>query len=299
MTAHRDERFLFGCHLSIAGGFPGAIAEAEELGNDALQLFSHAPSAWRMKELSDEIAGQFRDCRARSSIEFLAVHTMYLLNLASPHDELFERSVDALIEEVRRAGLLGADALVTHLGAHVGSGREAGISRIVGALDRLIGSSVWAEASGVRLLLENTAGSGTTIGSSLDELEAILAAVADATRIGICFDTCHAFAAGCDLRTREAVDATLRQFDRVLGLSRLEMIHLNDSRFPLGSRRDRHAHIGRGEIGAAGIGAVVRHRSLRDTPFVLETPKMIDGRPDADRVNLATVRRLRTQEEAP
>ena len=292
-----DDRFLLGCHLSIARGFPRAIDEAEELGNNALQLFSHAPSAWRMKELTGEIAGRFRARRSASSVGYLAVHTMYLLNLAGPHNRLYERSVRALIEEVRRAGLLGADALITHLGAHVGSGRKAGIGRIVGALDQLVRSPIWAEAPGVRLLLENTAGSGTTMGASFDELAAILTSVADATRIGVCFDTCHAFAAGYDLRTRGAVDATLERFDRVAGFDRLEMVHLNDSRLALGSRRDRHAHVGRGEIGAAGIGAVVRHPCLRDLPFVLETPKAIDGRADADRVNLAAVRGLRRQEE--
>jgi deoxyribonuclease-4 len=299
MKAYRDERFRIGCHLSIARGFPRAIDEAEALRNNTLQIFSHAPSSWRMKELVDGITGRFRDRRVRSSIEFLAVHTMYLLNLASPDDGLFERSIGALIEEVRRAGWLGADALVTHVGAHVGSGRKTGIDRIVGALDRLVGSPVWAEAPGVRLLLENTAGSGTTIGSSFDEFAEILDSVADARRIGVCLDTCHAFAAGYDLRTRPAVDETLRHLDRAVGLDRLEMIHLNDSRFPLGSRRDRHAHIGRGEIGAGGIGSVVRHPSLRDTPFVLETPKAIDGRSDADLINLEAVRGLRTKEEGP
>ncbi len=299
MTAKKDDRFLLGCHLSIGRGFPRSVDEAEELGNAALQFFSHNASAWRMKELTDEIAGAFRERRSASSVAYLVVHTMYLLNLASPDDDLHERSAEALIEEVRRAGLLGADALVTHLGAHVGSGIEAGIARIVGALGRLVGSPAWAEAGGLRLLLENTAGSGTTIGSSFDELAAILAAVDDATRIGVCLDTCHAFAAGHDLRARQAVDRTLERFDRAVGLDRLEMIHLNDSRFPLGSRRDRHAHIGRGSIGAEGIGAVVRHPRLRDLPFVLETPKAIDGRPDADRINLATVRRLRARKEGP
>lgn len=299
MTANRSEQFLLGCHLSIAKGFSRAIDEAEKLGNNALQFFSHNASAWRMKDLTDEIAGRFRNRRSASSVGYLVVHTMYLLNLASPDEVLYERSIDALIEEVRRAGLLGADALVTHLGAHVGSGLEAGIDRIAGALDWLVGSPAWDEASGVRLLLENTAGSGTTIGSSFDELATILATVADTTRIGVCLDTCHAFAAGYDLRTRNAFAGTLERFDRTVGLDRLEMIHLNDSRSPLGSRRDRHAHIGQGEIGAAGIGAVVRHPRLRDTPFVLETPKAIDGRADADRINLAAVRRLRTQEEGP
>jgi deoxyribonuclease-4 len=281
-----DDSFLLGCHLSIAKGFPRVIDEAEELGNNALQVFTHSPAVWRMKEIADEDARRFRDRRDASSVRYLVVHTMYLLNLASPDEALYERSVAGLIEEARRAGLLGADALVTHLGAHVGSGAEAGID-----------STVWAESPGVRLLLENTAGSGTTIGASFDELAEILAGVADASWIGVCLDTCHALAAGYDLRSREAVDGTVRRFDRTIGLDRLEMIHLNDSRFPLGSRRDRHAHIGRGEIGSSGIGAVVRHPRLRGLPFVLETPKVIDGRPDADPLNLATVRKLRSEGE--
>lgn len=297
MIAKPTGRFLLGCHLSIAQGFPRAISEAQQLGNGALQFFTHAPSAWRMKELDDAIADRVRDRRAASSIDHLAVHTMYLLNLASPDDALHERSVGALIEEARRAGLLGADALVTHLGAHVGSGLGAGIDQVVRALDRLIGSSVWAEATDLRLLLENTAGSGTTIGSSFDELAMITQAVADASRIGVCFDTCHAFAAGYDLRSPEAVAETLERFDRVLGLDRLEMIHLNDSKFALGSRRDRHEHIGRGEIGTDGLGAIVRYSRLRDVPFVLETPKLMDGRSDGDRINLAAVRTLRAEEE--
>ena len=297
MTPDRDESFHLGCHLSIAGGLARALDEAEKLGIDALQIFTHSPAVWRMREIGDEEADRFRARRSSSSIRYLAVHTMYLLNLASPDDALYERSVDGLIEEAHRAARLGADALVTHLGAHVGSGADAGIDRIVTALDRLASSSIWAAASGLRLLLENTAGSGTTVGSSFDELAAILSRAADPTRLRVCLDTCHAWAAGYDLGNRRAVGRTLGRFDRTVGLDRLEMIHLNDSRFPLGSRRDRHAHIGRGEIGAAGIGAVVRHHGLRGVPFVLETPKTIDGRPDADEVNLAAVRRLRRGEE--
>ncbi len=292
-----DDRFLLGCHLSIAKGFPGAIDEAEELGSNALQIFTHSPAVWRMKEITDAVSSRFVSRRASSSIRYLVVHTMYLLNLASPDDALYERSVAGLTEEYRRAGSLGADALVTHLGAHVGSGTEAGLGRIVRALDHTIESTTWAESSGLRLLLENTAGSGTTVGASFDELAAILAGIVDASKVGVCLDTCHAFAAGYDLRTEEAVDETVREFDRTIGLDRLEMIHLNDSRFPCGSRRDRHAHIGHGEIGRSGIGAVVRHPRLRDLPFVLETPKVIDGRPNADPLNLATVRMLRSEGE--
>jgi len=297
MTTDRNKPFRLGCHLSIAGGFARAIDEAEELGSNALQIFTHSPAVWRMADIPGEVADRFRARRSASLVRYLAVHTMYLLNLASPDDALYERSADALIEEAERAARLGADALVTHVGAHVGSGPDKGIGRVVGALDRLVSSPVWAEAPDLRLLLENTAGSGTTIGSSFDELAAILSRVGDGARLGVCFDTCHALAAGHDLRSRPAVDRTLERFDRAVGLDRLEMIHLNDSRFPLGSRRDRHAHIGRGEIGAGGIGAVVRHRRLCGTPFVLETPKTIDGRRDADAVNLAAVRRFRRGEE--
>ncbi len=299
MKGNSSDGFLLGCHLSIAGGFAQAIDEAEELGNTALQFFTHAPAVWRMKELRDEVVDRFHDRRDMSSVRFLAVHAMYLLNLASPDDALHERSAAALIEEVRRAGRLGADAVVIHLGAHVGSGAAAGIDRIACAVNRLINSSVWTEAPGIRLLLENTAGAGTTLGASFEELGAVFASASDTDRIGVCLDTCHAFAAGYDLRDCHAIDATLSDFDSAVGLERLEMVHLNDSRFSRGSRRDRHAHIGRGEIGIEGIAAIVQHAQLCKLPFVLETPKKIDGRANADRVNLALVRTLRMQEEAP
>jgi len=297
MTASRSGPFLLGCHLSIARGFAHAIDEAEKLGNEVLQVFTHGPSTWAMKALAESAVRSFRDRRRTSSVAYLAVHTMYLLNLASPDDALYERSAEGLIEEARRAARLGADALVTHLGAHVGSGIDAGIERIVSTVDRLTASPLWKRTPGLRLLLENAAGSGTAVGASFDELAAILSLLRDAARVGVCLDTCHAFAAGYDLRTAAAVQRTLGRFDRSVGLERLELIHLNDSRFPLGARRDRHAHIGHGEIGPMGIGAVVRHRRLSDLPFVLETPKVIDSRADADRINLAAVRRLRVREE--
>ena len=295
MTADPDPSFLLGCHLSIAGGLARSIDAAETLGNNALQIFTHSPSVWRMKPIDEEEAARFGERRRASDVRYLVVHTMYLLNLATPDDTLYERSVDGLIEEADRAASIGANALVTHLGAHVGSGIQPGIERIVGALDRVAGAT--SDPGILRLLLEDTAGSGTTIGSSFDELAGIFASLGNPERFGVCLDTCHAFAAGYDLRTADAVEKTLERFDRVVGLDRLEMIHLNDSRFPLGSRRDRHAHIGRGEIGATGLAAVVRHPRLRELPFLLETPKEIDGRPDADTVNLAAVRRLRRGEE--
>lgn len=285
-------RPLLGCHLSIAKGFVGAIDEAEALGNNALQIFTHNASAWQMKPITSERADEFLGRRATSSVQFVVAHTMYLLNLASPDEALFERSIEALIEEIRRAGLLELDAVVTHLGAHVGSGLDRGLDRIVGALDRVCCSGVLEEASGVRLLLENTAGSGTTIGRTFDELAKILVDLEDDDRLAVCLDTAHAFAAGYDLRTKRAVDEVFETFDRTIGIGRLGLLHLNDSKYACGSRRDRHEHIGWGLIGRDGIGSLVRRPSVRDLPVILETPKKVDGRDDADRMNLAAVRLL-------
>jgi len=299
---NRAHSRLLGCHLSIGKGFPTAIDEAEKLGNNALQIFTHNVSAWRMSPITDDRSAEFISRRASSRIEFAVAHSMYLLNLASPDDFLFERSVAALAEEVRRAGVLGLDAVVTHLGAHVGSGLDRGIDRIVDGLGLLRASGAFADAPGVRLLLENTAGSGTTVGSRFDEMSAILSRVAEEDRFGVCFDTAHAFAAGYDLRTETAVGATLDAFDRSIGVDRLGLIHLNDSKYACASRRDRHEHIGLGGIGREGLGAFVRHSSVRGVPLILETPKTLDGRDDADRMNLATVRLLLSepgeQEEA-
>lgn len=284
---------LLGCHLSIGKGFTGAIDAAEALGNNALQIFSHNASSWRMKPILPEAAAAFRARHEDSSAEYVVIHTMYLLNLASPDEALFERSVAALEEEVKRAGLLGIDHLVTHLGAHKGAGQAIGIARIAEALNRVISSKAFAQAPHLMLLLENTAGTGTTMGSSFAELGAIIDAVSDASRIGICVDTCHAFAAGYELRTRAGLAETLECLDHDVGLPKLGLVHLNDSKYPLTARRDRHAHIGHGEIGEQGFCLIVNHPALRDLPFILETPKEMDGQQDADRINLSRVRSLR------
>jgi len=284
---------LLGCHLSIGKGFTGALVAAENLGINALQIFSHNASSWRMKEITSETAASFRQHFSESPVEYVVIHTMYLLNLASPDEALFERSIASLEEEIRRAGLLGIDQIVTHLGAHKGSGIDAGISRITTALDRVLSSDSVRRYPHVHVLLEDTAGAGTTMGTTFSELGAIIDGLSDASHIGICFDTCHAFAAGYELRTPDGLAETLEEFDREIGLDRLCLIHLNDSKFPLGSRRDRHNHIGAGEIGEEAFSLIVNHPALRDLPFILETPKEIDGNPDADKINLAQVRSLR------
>ncbi|UCF10541.1 MAG: deoxyribonuclease IV [Candidatus Bipolaricaulota bacterium] len=286
-----SERFLHGCHLSIAGGIERAIDEAERLGISALQIFTHSPSVWAMAPLSEETATSFRERRAAAGIGYLVVHTPYLLNLATPDDALWERSTAAFVAEIDRAASLGADAVVTHLGAHRGAGVKAGIRRIVAALE-VAHREASFPASSFELLLENTAGAGTTMGRTFDELAAILGASEDG-RMGLCLDSCHAHAGGYDLRTRAALEATLSQIDEAVGLGRLRMIHLNDAKHPLGSRRDRHEHIGQGEIGDDGFAALINHPRLRALPFVLETPKDLEDGREADPLNLATIRRLR------
>ena len=266
--------------------------EAEALGNDALQIFTHSPSVWRMKPIAPERAAAFVEHRASSSVGYLVVHAMYLLNPGSPKTDLWRKSTDALIEEVLRARLLGAEAVVTHLGAHVGSGLSAGIEQVVRSLDQVRAACLAEGDGGPRLLLENTAGSGTTIGSSFDELAEIFDSLGDSDGFGVCLDSAHAFAAGYDLRTTANVAETLAALDAAVGLGRLGLIHLNDSKYACGARRDRHEHIGLGEIGREGLGALARRAGALGVPVILETPKTIDGRGDADRMNLATVRGL-------
>lgn len=286
---------LLGCHLSIGKGFTGAIEAAEDLGINTLQIFSHNASSWKMKTITKEAASSFQARLKTSKVEVVVIHTMYLLNPASPDEVLFERSVAALEQEVKRAGSLGIDRIVTHLGAHKGTGIEPGIARIVAALDRVIASETFSTTKGVEILLENTAGTGTTMGASFSELGEIIGSLLDARRVGVCLDTCHAFAAGYELRTCEGLAETLKTLDREVGLERLKVIHLNDSKYPLGSRHDRHAHIGHGEIGMEGFSLIVNHKELRDLPFILETPKKFDGQANADRINLDLVRSLRRE----
>ncbi|MGD9676470.1 MAG: deoxyribonuclease IV [Candidatus Bipolaricaulia bacterium] len=286
----RAEGFVVGSHLSVAGGFPHAVDAAERLGASALQVFTRAPSAWRARPIDAAEAAAFRERVSRSGLRFVAVHAIYLLNLATPDETLYERSVTTLVEEVERAAALGAACVVTHLGAHRGAGSKQGIDRVARAVGRAL-----ATTREVELLLETSAGSGTTLGGRFEEVAAIVDRAAD-DRVGVCFDTCHAFAAGYDLRTPPAVDATLRSLERTVGLRLLRLVHLNDSAFALGSGRDRHEHLGVGAIGS-GLAAVVRHPALANVPFILETPKTLDGRDDADEVNLRWARKARRGEE--
>ncbi|MFQ5796213.1 MAG: deoxyribonuclease IV [Candidatus Bipolaricaulia bacterium] len=285
-----------GCHLSIAGGVDKAVDAAEALDINALQIFSHSSRTWKMRDLAEGEAERFKKRRVEAGIEYGVIHTIYLINLASPNDELYRQSVEALEAEVRRAGELGIEAVNTHIGAHTGSGLEQGIEQVIAALNELTGNKPFEKYPEVRVLLENTAGAGTTIGSRFEEIARILERVVEPDRFGACFDTCHGFTSGYDIRTQEGVEAMVVAWDRTIGLERLELIHLNDSKHPFNSNKDRHEHIGDGYIGLEGFGYLINHAKLRDRPFILETPKQI-GETDkldseADRINLDQVRKL-------
>ena len=285
---------LLGAHMSILGGLHRAIARGEALGCTALQLFTRNNLQWRAKPLAPDAVARFRDAWDASSIGPIVAHANYLINLAATDPRIRRRSLDGLILDLRRAAAIAVPWLVLHPGHHQGAGDEAGLRRVADlarrALDAVAGQPVG-------LLLENTAGQGTALGHRFEHLAWLLHAIGlPADRLGICLDTCHLHAAGYDIRTPRAYRRTLRDLDRTIGLSRLHAIHLNDAKAPLGSRLDRHAHIGRGHIGLDAFRCLLRDPRLRAVPKLLETPKKDDGRDDWDAVNLAALRRLVTRD---
>jgi deoxyribonuclease-4 len=289
------EEMLLGCHLSIAGGLEGVFLQAEELGINALQIFSHNARSWKMSELRPGEAERFRQRWQASRVEYIVIHTIYLINLASPEEGLYRRSIEAVVKELERAAQLGIPQVNTHIGAHKGLGPEWGLRRARAALEEVLSRT---EGLPVKLLLENTAGEGTVLGSAFRELAYLLEADDRGRgRLGVCLDTCHALAAGYELATAEGLEETLAELDRAVGLERLALVHLNDSQYKRGSHKDRHQHIGEGEIGLEGFRNIVNHPALRELPFILETPKLAyeDERldSDADEINLERVRRLR------
>jgi len=276
-----------GCHVSIAGGIDNSVTRAEELGCNTMQIFSKNAATWREKILDKEEINRFKKNLKNSNLDInpVFIHTSYLINLASPSDELYFKSINSFIEEMKRADLLlTAPYLITHPGAHTGAGEEYGIQRVIRALNIILERSADLNLKTV-ILLENTAGSGTNLGYSFNQWKRMVEGVKDKKRMGICFDTCHAFAAEFDLSHREGVEQTLEELDKFLGLDRLKVVHLNDSKYPLGSRKDRHMHIGKGYIGLEGFEIIINHRFLKDLPFVLETPKF-GQRDDLENINL-------------
>ena len=259
---------FLGAHIGIAEGWPEAVAQARAIGCDAMQVFSKSPRSWKAPALRPETAEAFRAAVAQQGLRRVLVHHGYLANLAHPRPDALRQSRAALEDELARAELLGADGLVLHPGAHLGAGPEAGIASIVASLN-----AAFERVPGtVRVLLENAAGQGTTLGRSFDELARMLEGVRETRRIGICLDTCHLFASGLDFRSPEAYGARIDEISDSIGLESVRAFHLNDAQAPLGSHLDRHANIGSGEIGVEGFGGWIRDPRWAETPGVLETP---------------------------
>jgi len=266
-TDHND---LLGAHLSTQGGVPTVFARAATVGARAVALFAKNGNQWKGKPLEDEIRAQFFEERARIQVGPVLTHASYLINLAGTDPVMYEKSIAAMIDELERAEQLGAYAVVLHPGAHLGLGVRFGIDQIARSLDRI---HCAIPACKVVTLLETAAGQGSCLGSSFEELSAMLTLVDERHRVGICFDTCHVFSAGYELRTRAAYEATIDSLGLHLGFENVGAFHLNDSKRAIGSRVDRHEHIGAGEIGLDAFSFLLNDPRFTRIPKVIETPK--------------------------
>jgi len=280
---------ILGAHESIAGGYYKSVEIAKRVGCECVQLFTKNNNQWRAKELSDEDVARFRAALSELGILHPLAHDSYLINLASPDKELWKKSVDAFVIELLRAERLGIPYVVTHPGAWTTSSEEAGIAAVARALDEVHKQT---RGIGAQCLLENTAGQGSCLGWRFEHLAAIIDGVRDPDRLGVCIDTCHTFAAGYPLGTEKEYKATMRALDKTVGLKLVRAIHVNDSVKPLGSRVDRHAGIGRGQMGKEPFRFLVNDSRFRKVPMYLETPKGEEKGKDLDTINLQTLRRL-------
>jgi len=281
---------MFGSHLSIAGGLHNALLKAEALRCDSVQVFTKSQKIWACKPLESAAIGEWKSHCTRLKFKQTVSHDSYLINLAATNDEFWRKSVELFIEELNRCRQLGIPYLVTHPGAHMGAGEEAGITRIVAALN-VIHASV--KTPGVTTCLEVTAGQGSSLGYKLEHIAEIISRAKHPKRLAVCLDTAHLFAAGYDFRGRKYAKFR-KELDKTIGASLVKVIHVNDSKKGLGSRVDRHDHIGRGLIGLDGFRPFVRDTTFKSVPKIIETPKegkCEDGR-EWDAVNLETLRQL-------
>ena len=272
-----------GCHVSASGSIDKAVDNAVERNCTAFQIFTRSPRSWHAKELTKEVIDAFKSKLKDSKIDRFAIcaHMPYLPNLATPKDDAFEKSVNTLVSEVERCAQLGIPYLVTHLGSHLGTGEEAGIKRLVDGLTK-----AGQTKNDVMILLENTAGQKNSVGSDFQQLGEIFKQLKPEKKFGVCLDTCHAFVAGYDLRTKEKVKETFKEFDKHVGIENLKILHLNDARGELGCNLDRHYHLGLGGIGEEGITSVVKFANKKKIPIILETP-IDDERDDFENVKIA------------
>jgi deoxyribonuclease-4 len=280
---------IIGAHQSIAGGYYKAVEIAHRLKCDCVQVFTKNNNQWRAKELTDEDVRLFQGKFKELGVTHPLAHDSYLINLASPDPVLWKKSVDSFVMEMLRADRLGIPYLVTHPGAHTTSSEEAGIAAIVRALDE-----THRQTRGIKTkcLLETTAGQGSCLGCRFEQLAMMIERIQDPERLGVCVDTCHIFAAGYPIGTEKDYEATIRELDKTVGIKLVRAIHVNDSLKPLGSRVDRHAHIGRGMIGKEAFRLLVNDKRFSKVPMYLETPKGEEKGKNLDAINLRTLRRL-------
>ncbi|MEZ4770832.1 MAG: deoxyribonuclease IV [Caldilineales bacterium] len=278
---------VLGAHVSAAGGVSKAFGRAQSIDCDTFQIFTRNQNRWASKPLDEAEIEKWQTAADETSIAPVISHASYLINLGSPDDALWEKSIDALVDELQRAEALGLLGVVLHPGAHMEQGEEVGIARVAAGLDR-----AHAATDGFKTLtlLEITAGQGTTLGYKFEHLAAMRAQAASPERLAVCFDTCHAFAAGYDFREPSGYAAMMDEFDRTIGLDLLVCFHFNDSKGGLGSRKDRHDHIGQGAIGVSGFAHILNDPRFASVPMILETPKSDDMHEDVE--NFAVLRGL-------
>ncbi len=275
----------FGFHVSISGGISKAVLRAKELGCETFQIFSRNPRGWRYSPIPKDEIEAYKSDLLKSGIFPVAIHMPYLPNLASPDKKTYELSVSSLCEELKRANQIEAQFLVTHLGKAMGDDERKAVARVANAIEKALDF-----AKDTKILLENTAGQGTEVGYRLSQIGEIIDMVGKDERVGICFDTAHAFEAGYDIKSEDGLSKTISEIEERIGIERLYLIHLNDSKTPLGSRVDRHWHIGEGYIGKDGFYRIINYPLFKDLPAVMETPKKSK---DDDLKNMKTVKMLR------
>lgn len=275
-----------GYHLSIQGGLFALLKRIDETNSSTFQIFSRSPRGGAARQFDPDEVTEFKSQLANRTIEEYAVHIPYVFNPASPKTELYEKAVIAIKEDLERADFLGAKYLVLHPGAHTGGGEEKSVRRLSGLINRLLN---W-DSGRVIILIENMAGAGTELGASIEQLAKIYNLIDNQSRIGVCLDTCHLFAAGYNLSTEEGVYYLVNLIKSELGIDKIKLIHLNDSKKELGSRRDLHENIGEGKIGLTGFKAILNHSELKRLPFIMETPELGEK-------NMATVKSLVENQE--
>ena len=278
---------LIGAHMSIAGGAFNAFAQGEDAGCTTIQIFTKSSNQWKAKELSDEEIEKYHAEQKRTMLKPVIAHDSYLINLGSPDVALLNKSREAFLVEMKRCEKFRIPYLVTHPGSHLGKGEEWGITKIAESISWL---HAQAEGFNVKITLETTAGQGSNLGYRFEQIVSMIEQSSRPDKLAVCLDTCHIFAAGYDITTEETYDKTISEFDRIIGLDRLAVIHFNDAKKGLGTRIDRHEHIGEGVIGKKPFGFFMRDKRFEKIPKILETPKGDDG--EMDKINLAILRKL-------